>query len=371
MFRSILVLALLLSLTSVVMAGDGTVFTVTGDEVQIRSGPGTRHPVLGKLSREGWVVVVGAEGRWKKVRIPGGFVCFVHESLVKQSEDGPAEVTADRVLLRATANKEHGPLDTRLARGDELTVLGTEGEWVKVISPERVTAWIFEDLMKELGPAEEYRAALARAAAKRRILLLGDRPERQEKIRTARNRAARQKAVVEIGKEVLAGKGDTSEQERRLKRLALESDDDLTRGYANALLSLVSLRRDAEKLKESLAEAEKRRAEDTEKVRVLLAAAEKRYEAARKRAEALKASREKRYRAVGTIEKREEGYVLVEKNRVIFYLDAKRFRLADYVGKRVGVNGRVMVTDESKGRTHLLVEKMEILPGKPSGRSDR
>ena len=46
------------------------------------------------------------------------------------------------------------------------------------------------DQPPELGPAEEYRAALTRAAAKRRVALLGDRPERREKVRLATARKA-------------------------------------------------------------------------------------------------------------------------------------------------------------------------------------
>jgi hypothetical protein len=55
----------------------------------------------------------------------------------------------------------------------------------------------------------------------------------------------------------------------------------------------------------------------------------------------------------------------------VFHLDSKRFRLSDYAGKRVGVNGRLIVTDVDAGRTTLMVEKLEILPGKASPRTDR
>ncbi|MEN8150023.1 MAG: SH3 domain-containing protein [Planctomycetota bacterium] len=371
MSRWCLAFLLLVSSGEVAWAGEGTVYTVAGDEVHLRSGPATRYPVLGKLARDSRIVVVGNEGRWKKARVPGGFACFVHGSLVERGDDGTAKVTAERVLLRATASKDHEPLDTRLERGEELTVLGEEGEWVRVISPARATAWVFEDLVKELGPPKEYRAALERDAAKRRVALLGDSPEREAKIRAAKERAARRKAVLALGKEILAGKGDVAEQQERLTRIALSSDDDLTRGYANALLSLVALRKDARELEDRLAKLSKERAEEVAKVREMLARARKLYEDARKRAEAMKTRREEPYRAVGTIEKREGGYVLVAKGRVLFHLESKAFRLADYVGKRVGVNGRLMVTDVDEGRSHLLVSKMEILPGKAAGRPDR
>jgi hypothetical protein len=65
---------------------------------------------------------------------------------------------------------------------------------------------------------------------------------------------------------------------------------------------------------------------------------------------------------VGTIEKRGDGFVLSEKGRVVYRLLSKRFDLSRFVGKRVGVNGRMVVTDPEAGITHLMVEKLEILP---------
>ena len=364
-------LAVLLLLPSPARAGEGTVHEVTGDKVRIRSGPGTRFPVVGHLDRDSYVVVVGVEGRWKKVRVPGGFACYVHESLVSRNDDGTADVTASRVLLRATAGKEHAPLVTRLERGDSVTVLDVEGEWLRVIPPDRAEAYVFDGLVRELGPADEYRAALARAADKRRKALLGDAPERNEKVRAAEAREARRKAVVEVGEKVLAGEGDAAELRDRLTRISLESDDDLTRGYANALLSLLSLREETERLERRLKKLDAERDDAVDEVRKQYEAAKKKYEEALVAAELLKSRREKPFRAVGTIEKRESGYVLVENDRVVYHLQSKRFRLADYVGKRAGVNGRLVVTDVEKGETHLLVEKLEILPGKATGRRDR
>jgi SH3-like domain-containing protein len=371
MIRGLLTLLLLTGLAGPAVGEEDTVYTVSADDVRVRSGPGTKHPVLGKLDREFPVVVVGSKGRWKKVRVPGGFACFVHGKLIEKSEDGTAEVTADDVLLRATASQEHGALSTRLKRGEVLTVLGTAGEWVKVIPPERTTAWIFDGLLKELGPADEYRAALAVAAANRRKALLGDRQERRERQRAAKKREERRRAVLEVGAEVLDGKGDAGDQEARLKKIALESDDDLTRGYATALLSLVALRKDVLRLEARLAMAKEKHAEAAERAGKELETARKRYEDALDQARKMKTRREETWRAVGTIEKRKEGWVLVSKKRVLYRLSSERFRLEDYAGQRVGVNGRMVVTEGDGGRSHLQVEKMEILPGRPPERSGR
>ncbi len=126
LWRSLLV-ALSLGLLAPVVTAEGAprVGAISGNKVRLRAGPGTRHPILAELDRDALVVVLATEGQWHKVRVPGGFACFVHNSLVRRDPDGTAVVTATRVLLRPTAGKKHLPLETVLDRGDVVAVLGS------------------------------------------------------------------------------------------------------------------------------------------------------------------------------------------------------------------------------------------------------
>jgi len=341
---------------------------ITGNRVRLRSGPGTTHAILDELNAGDLVVVAGAEGRWRKVRVPGGFPCWVHASLLRRDPDGTAVVTATRVLMRPTAGKEHPPLATRLERGDVLSVRGAEGEWVEVLAPERAHAWIFEELVRDLGPAAEYRAALERARKARSERLLEGRADAREAAAKEKRRKEFRELVLKTGREVLAGEGDAAAQQRDLRKVALESDDDLTRGYANALLALVSLRREVDGVREALSRAEHEKSEAVAGLRKELEAAETKYRDALEKAQVLRTLRENPFRAAGTIRKRDERFALVEDGRILFFLESKRFDLSDYVGRRVGVNGRMVVSDPSTGETHLMVEKLEILRVEPDDR---
>ncbi len=371
--RGLLLLAALLLGGGTVRAGEETrAAEITGDRVRVRAGPSTRYAVLARLGRGDLVEVLGGEGKWRRVRLPGGYACWVHGSLVRREKDGTAVVTATRVLLRPTAGKELLPLETVLDRGEVLTVLGEKEGWVRVIAPLRAFAYVYGEYVRPLGPAREYRRELAAAAEKRRRELLASRPgEEARAIAEERARRERKKAVIAAGAEILAGRGDPAAQERVLQRAVLEDDDDLTRGYARALLGLLALRREAERLREDLAKARAAKEESVAALEKRAAEAEARYREALKTARELRRERERPWRGVGVIEKRDGTTVLVAKGRVLFRLVSKRFKLADYVGRRVGVNGRLLPVKkdgESPGPPRLLVEKIEILLLESGGR---
>ena len=126
---------LLVLLTASVASAKERAGRVTGDKVRVRAGPGTRHAVLLEVSRGDLLVVLGREGQWCRVLVPGGFACFVHRSLVKIEDGAEPVISASRVRLRVTAGKEVLPLETVLDRGEVIEVLVREGDWLKIIAP--------------------------------------------------------------------------------------------------------------------------------------------------------------------------------------------------------------------------------------------
>ncbi|MCU0724539.1 MAG: hypothetical protein MUE73_01925 [Planctomycetes bacterium] len=364
--------AVLLLLPVTAAAADGPrVAEAAAADVRVRTGPAMKHPAVAKLAQGDLVLVLGDEGLWKKVRLPGGFACFVHSSLVRRERPGEAVVDADRVLLRPTAGKEQLPLETVLGKGDPLDVLGEEGEWLRVIAPESAHLYVYAELLKDLGPAAEYRRRLDdEASARRESLLSGRSPEALKADREARQKALREEALA-LGEQVLAGTGDAAELRRRIDSIALAAEDELTGGYANALLALLALRESVERLRLELgsAEAEKNRtAEELQAMRGRLSAAERDYQASLEKARELRALREGAFQAVGVVEAREGGFVLVHGDRPLYRLESERFRLADYLGRRVAVSGRMVFAGPDSTSGRLLVEKLEILPAEPRPR---
>jgi uncharacterized protein YgiM (DUF1202 family) len=369
MNRRIAALALpMVFLAAGLAAAEETAARVTGDKVRVRAGPGTSHAVLLEVNRDDLLVVLGHEGQWCKVRVPGGFICFVHQSLVKQEEGAEPVISASRVLLRVTAGKEVLPLATTLERGEVIEVIAREGEWLKIIPPARVHLFIYGEFVEELGPAREYRKSLDENAAARHKTLTASKSEEQQDREEKARQAAYREQVVAAGKAVLAGEGDTEELTRSLRKIVLETTDELTRGYAESLLLLLGHRREAELLRADLKRMDSERSDEIAALKTRIAAADERYQSELKKARDALGRSDAHWRRVGVVKKQDGKFALIDKQGDVVYLASERFRLEEYVGKRVRVSGRMVLTDPLTGKTHFNVEKLEILPVGDGGR---
>lgn len=70
-------------------AAPGDHWTITGDNVNLRRGPGTGHEVKRQLSRNQRVIEHRREGEWHRVEVVGadGLLGWVHHSLLETYED--------------------------------------------------------------------------------------------------------------------------------------------------------------------------------------------------------------------------------------------------------------------------------------------
>ncbi|MHC4823802.1 MAG: SH3 domain-containing protein [Planctomycetota bacterium] len=84
---------------------------------------------------------------WSKVRVPGGLDVWVHQDYVAW-EGGRGSITARRVRIRPMPSTEASstPLG-HFQKGDEVLLLGQEGEWFQVRAPETVSAWILTEAL--------------------------------------------------------------------------------------------------------------------------------------------------------------------------------------------------------------------------------
>ena len=77
----------------------GTAYTVSASTLNVRSGPGTNHSVLGQVSRGQRVTVIGSSGAWKQIRFGSG-TGWVHGSYLTRG-DRPTS-SAGFIALRAS-----------------------------------------------------------------------------------------------------------------------------------------------------------------------------------------------------------------------------------------------------------------------------
>ena len=129
----------------------GTV-TVTGATVNIRSGPDTTHPVLTQVFRGVPLKVLGQQGDLLEVSLPNGTVGWIANWLVDYSPV-PAVIIGNVVNIRKGPSVDQEVI-TQLKKGELVTVITKEKDWLKVVLPDDLTGWV-ADWLVEPKAAEE------------------------------------------------------------------------------------------------------------------------------------------------------------------------------------------------------------------------
>lgn len=139
---SVLGCTCLLASTSVFAA---EYLSITTDNANIRSGPGTNYPAAMELFQGYPLKVEKKEGEWYKVTDFENDAGWVHTSIVKK---------ADTVIVNAqkSINMRSGPStkDSVVAdveRGVVLTRIAEEGGWTKVRHSSGTIGWIYSSLL--------------------------------------------------------------------------------------------------------------------------------------------------------------------------------------------------------------------------------
>ena len=64
------------------------VLRVKANKVNLRSGPGDKHQVIGQLEKNSWLRVIGLHQEWFRISLPGKQQAFVHMNLVEPALEG-------------------------------------------------------------------------------------------------------------------------------------------------------------------------------------------------------------------------------------------------------------------------------------------
>lgn len=109
---------------------------VTGDNVNLRTGPSRHADIVGQLERGMTVRVVLTDGEWSAIVPPPGTAAWVSRRFL---QDGV--VIGDRVNLRAGPSVAYATL-IKLEAGEEVAVIEEEEEWAKIELPETARLWV-------------------------------------------------------------------------------------------------------------------------------------------------------------------------------------------------------------------------------------
>ncbi len=118
--------------------------SVSGNEVNLRSGPGTQHPAEWILGRGFPLEVVGRRGNWLEVRDFENDRGWILRSLTAS--------TAYHIVKVKVANLRSQPTTTsrilgRLAYGDVLRTLERRSSWVRVQREGGLRGWVARRLL--------------------------------------------------------------------------------------------------------------------------------------------------------------------------------------------------------------------------------
>ena len=152
-------------------AGAGTmsfpyIAEITGDNVYVRSGPGTNFYDCGKLNQGDKVKVIGKQFSWARIVAPPGSFSWISIQYVNIDPANPTvgTVTGDRVRVYAGSNHVEPLYSTflqgKLDRGDKVKLLGEQkDEYYKIAPLSFSHLWVSINFTKSL-PAQSVQAVV-------------------------------------------------------------------------------------------------------------------------------------------------------------------------------------------------------------------
>ncbi len=118
--------------------------SISRDQVNLRSGPGTNHPAEWVLSKGYPLQVVQRRGSWLKVRDFEGDQGWVYRSLTNKTPHHV--VKAERANLRKGPGTQHARITT-LNQGEVLRTRQKTARWVKVETTDGLSGWVARSLL--------------------------------------------------------------------------------------------------------------------------------------------------------------------------------------------------------------------------------
>ncbi len=122
---------------------------ITGDDVYVRSGPGTNHYRCGKLQKSNIVKVLEHRLVWSRIIPPKGSFSWISKQYITISNQNTkiGVVTGDNVRVYAGSpyiEPIHSEaIQLHLNKGDQVVLMNEEfGDYYKIIPPKGATLWV-------------------------------------------------------------------------------------------------------------------------------------------------------------------------------------------------------------------------------------
>jgi SH3-like domain-containing protein len=118
--------------------------SVSGDNVNMRSGAGTQHPATWTLGRGYPLKVIGSQGSWLKVIDFENDTGWIHQPLTNRT---PHHVVKVKIANMRSEPSTGSRIVAKLAYGDVLKTLKHSGSWVKLQREGGLRGWVAKRLL--------------------------------------------------------------------------------------------------------------------------------------------------------------------------------------------------------------------------------
>lgn len=150
-FGTRLVRILLISLLAVALSATAhaKMLSISGDDVNMRSGPGTNYRVMWELSEGFPLMVLRKKGKWYRVRDFEGTIGWVHEDVTKTTPHVIVKVhknSKKRINIRSGPGTKYR-IVAKAYYGVVFKTLEQKHGWAKVQHEKGVTGWIKRSLL--------------------------------------------------------------------------------------------------------------------------------------------------------------------------------------------------------------------------------
>jgi uncharacterized protein YgiM (DUF1202 family) len=127
---------------------------VTGNNVNVRSGPDTNWYAVAKLMQDNRVQVIGEDSGWYQIVPPQGTFSLVSQDYVDKSGN-KGTITGDKVAIRAgsSLSDQDNAIQLLAGKGTEVTIVGQQGTWYKIVPPDGAYVWVAKQFVKPADAA--------------------------------------------------------------------------------------------------------------------------------------------------------------------------------------------------------------------------
>ena len=121
---------------------------VKNDGTNVRAGDNVNFTSLCTLEKGDPVKIIGKRYSWYKINLPRKAYVYIKSDFVGEvSEKGEAEVTSERVNLRAGPDTKYAILG-RVSNPKKIYIVGEESGWYKIFPPEGTSGWIHSSQLR-------------------------------------------------------------------------------------------------------------------------------------------------------------------------------------------------------------------------------